>query len=78
VALFGVALFPGAACVVEGAELDGDAGADADEGGESALVEGRCTFVLEDAGGAGEGRRVLRCGLKADFDNVFNEALVPS
>jgi hypothetical protein len=35
----GIDFFELAACVVEGAELDGDAGADADEGGESAFVE---------------------------------------
>ena len=35
----GIDFFELAACVVEGAELDGDAGADADEGGETAFVE---------------------------------------
>lgn len=33
-----VAGFEAAAGVVEGAELDGDAGADADEGGQSSLT----------------------------------------
>ncbi len=36
----GGALLEPAACGVEGAELDGDAGADAEEGGERAFVEG--------------------------------------
>jgi hypothetical protein len=66
-----VALLEGAARVVEGAELDGDAGADADEGRESAFVEGRGAFVAEDGGRAREGRGV-GCGcLEADFDYVW-------
>lgn len=48
----GVAGFEGATGVVECAELDGDAGADAEEWGESALVEGAAAFVFEDLRGA--------------------------
>lgn len=66
-----VALFEGSACVVEGAELDGDARADADEWGERAFVEGGGAFVAEDGGRAGEGGGV-GCGcLEADFDDVW-------
>lgn len=44
-----------AARVVEAAELDADAGTDADEGGEGAFVEGGGAFVGEDRARAGEG-----------------------
>lgn len=73
VALFAgrlVALLEGAAGLVEGAELDGDAGADADERREGALVEGEAALVLVDGGGGVEGRRVLGRCLEADFDDV--------
>jgi hypothetical protein len=60
----------GAFGVVEGAELHGDAGADADEGGQGAFVEGRRAFVLEDARGAVQGAAVFVGGLEADFDDV--------
>lgn len=43
-----VAVFEVATGLVEGAELDGDTGADADEGRESAFVEGEGAFVLVD------------------------------
>ena len=59
-----------AASLVESAELDRDAGADADEGGEGALVEGEGALVLVDGGGGVKGRRVLVCCLEADLDNV--------
>ena len=59
-----------AAGLVEGAELNRDAGADADERGESALVEGEGALGLVDFGGGIEGGRVLRSCLEADLDNV--------
>jgi hypothetical protein len=59
------------ACVVEGAKLNGDAGADADERGESAFVEGEGPFVGEDLSAAVEGGGVLVGGLKADFYDVW-------
>lgn len=62
--------FEPAAGGVEGAELDGDAGADADEGGEGALVEGGGAFVLVDGGCGVEGAGVLGGGLEADLDDV--------
>ena len=37
-----------AAGCVEGAKLDRDAGTDADEGGQRALVEGQCALLLVD------------------------------
>lgn len=54
----------------EGAELDGDAGTDADEGGEGAFVEGEWTFLGPDLAGGVEGVGVLGCGLQADFDDI--------
>ena len=65
-----VAFFESAAGVVKGTELHGDAGADADEGGEGAFVEGESAFVGEDGGGAGQGGGVCGGGLEADFDYV--------
>lgn len=44
---------------VEGAELDGDAGADADEGRQGALVEGQGALILVYGGGSLDGARVL-------------------
>lgn len=41
---------------MEACELDGDAGADAEEGGEGSLVEGEGTFVFVDLGCGVEGR----------------------
>lgn len=67
----GVAGFEGATGVVECAELDGDAGADAEKRGQGALVEGAAAFVLEDLCGAVEGAFVFGRGLEADFDDVF-------
>lgn len=49
--------------VVECAELDGDAGAYADQGGESAFVEGGGAFVLQDSRRAVEGTLVFGCRL---------------
>lgn len=66
----GAALLEEAAGRVEGAELDGDAGADAQERGQGAFVEGERAFVLVDGGGGGEGGGVLGGGLEADFDYV--------
>lgn len=71
-----VALFEGAARVVEGAELDGDAGADADEGRERAFVECEGAFVREDVGRTGDGGGVGRRCLEADFDYVWTWLLV--
>jgi hypothetical protein len=64
------AVFEVAAGGVEGAELDGDAGADAEERGEGAFVKGEGAFVAVDGGGGGEGGGVGGGGLEADFDNV--------
>lgn len=55
---------------VEGGELDGDAGADADERREGALVEGGGAFVAVDGLGGVEGAGVLGRGLEAHLDNV--------
>lgn len=55
---------------MEGAELDGDAGTDSDEGGEGAFVECEGSFSLVDGFGGDEGVGVLGCGLKTDFDYV--------
>jgi len=55
---------------VEGAELDGDAGADAEEGGEGAFVEGERAFILEVVAGALEGTERDGGGLEADFDDI--------
>ena len=66
----GVSALEVAAGLVVGAELDGDAGADADEGGEGALVEGEATLVLVDGCGGVERGRVLCGGLETDLDNV--------
>lgn len=52
---------------MEGAELHGDAGADADEGCEGAFVEGEGPFLGVDGASGGEGVGVLGCGLEADF-----------
>lgn len=56
--------------IVVSAELDRDAGADADEGGEGSFVEGGGAFLFEDLGGAVGGAFVVRGGLQADFDDV--------
>lgn len=49
--------------VVECAELDGDAGAYADQGGESAFVKGGSAFILQDSRRAVEGTLVFGCRL---------------
>lgn len=49
--------------VVECAELDRDAGAYADQGGESAFVEGGGAFILQDSRRAVEGTLVFGCRL---------------
>lgn len=49
--------------VVECAELDGDAGAYADQGGESAFVKGGGAFILQDSRRAVEGTLVFGCRL---------------
>lgn len=64
------AVFEVATRGVEGAELDGDAGADAEERGEGAFVEGQGSFVAVDGGGGGEGGGVGGGGLEANFDDV--------
>lgn len=63
-------MFEEAARGVEGAELYGDAGADAQEGSKGAFVEGQGAFVLVDGGCGGEGGGVLGGGLETDFDYV--------
>lgn len=66
-----VLLLEVAAGGVEAAKLDRDAGADAEERGEGALVEGEGALVAPDGGCGGEGGRSWRgCRLEADFDNV--------
>lgn len=49
--------------IVECAELDGDAGAYADQGGESAFVKGGGAFILQDSRRAVEGTLVFGCRL---------------
>ena len=66
-----VGLLELATCVVEGAELDGDAGANANERGEGAFVECERAFVGEDLAGAIKGGGILRCGLETDFDDIY-------
>jgi hypothetical protein len=56
--------------VAETAELDGDAGADAEEGGEGAFIEGEGAFVAVDGGCGVEGGVVGGGGLEADFDDI--------
>lgn len=65
-----VLLLKVAPCRVEAAELDRDAGAYADQGGQGALVEGEGPLVLEDGGCCGQGRGVGGGGLEADLDYV--------
>jgi hypothetical protein len=65
-----VALLEPAAGVVEGAELDRDAGADSDERCDGALVEGQGAFVFVDGSCGVDGTRVLGGGLEADLDNI--------
>lgn len=56
---------------MERAELDRDARANAQEGGEGALVEGERAFVGPDGFGGREGGALGRgAGLEADFDDV--------
>lgn len=55
---------------MEGTELDGDAGADAEERREGALVEGEGPFVLVDLGGGVDGCCCGCGGLEADLDNI--------
>lgn len=52
------------------AELDGYAGADADEGCEGAFVKCEGAFVAVDACGGGEGGEVGGGCLESDFDYV--------
>lgn len=65
-----VALLEPAAGGVEAGKLDRDAGADTDERGQGALVEGEGALGLVDGGRGLQGPRVLGCGLEADLDNV--------
>ena len=65
-----VAALEPAAGLMEGAELDRDAGADADERRERALVEGQGALLLIDRSRGREGARVGRRGLEADLDDV--------
>lgn len=56
--------------VAEGAELDRDAGADADEGRQRALVEGEGALLRVDGPRGVEGRGVLRRRLQTHLDYV--------
>lgn len=56
--------------IVVSAELDGDTGADTDEGSEGSFVEGGRAFFFEDLGGAVGGAGVGGGGLQADLDDV--------
>ena len=67
-----ILLFKLPARVVEGAKLDGDASADAEEGAKGAFVEGEGAFVREDLPAAVEGGGVLRGGLQTDFDDIWS------
>ena len=67
-----VGFFKVAPGIVESAELDGDTGADAEEGGESALVECEGPFVDEDVLGAFESRGVCAGRLESDFDDIWD------
>lgn len=66
----GVASLEPPAGGVEGTELDGDAGADAQQRREGSLVEGEGALVSVDGGGGVHRARVLVGGLKSDLDNV--------
>ena len=70
VLLRGILGFEGAARVVEPAELNRDAGTDADQGGECTLVEGGGALILKDLPGTVEGTFVVFCGLQANFDDI--------
>lgn len=59
-----------ALCETETTELHGDAGADAEEWGESSFVEGECALVLVDGRGGDDGVGVGGGGLEADFDDI--------
>ncbi len=50
--MFEILFFKVSSRVVKGAELDGDAGSDPNQGGESALVECEWAFVAEDPSAA--------------------------
>lgn len=49
--LLRVSGFEGATSVMEGTELNGDAGADANERGKCTFIEGEGAFVFVDLGG---------------------------
>lgn len=69
--MFGeVVLLQVSARVVEGAELDRDACADADQRGESAFVESERPFVREDLSTAVKRGAVLVRRLEPDFDDI--------
>ena len=65
-----------AARPVEGAELDRDARADADERRERAFVEGGRSLAGEDGARGVKGAGVLGCGLEADLDDVWKTGWV--
>ena len=68
-----VAFFEVAPGVMEGAKLDGDTGADADKGGESAFVEGQRAFMGEDLFAAVKCRCILVGSLETDFYDVCGD-----
>ena len=70
-----ITLLKGATRIVKGAELDGDAGANADKGRKRACVEREGTFVGEDGARTREGGGVGGCGLETDFDDVWVDQL---
>lgn len=61
---------------MEGAELYGDTGANADERREGSFVEGKSALFCVDLLGRDEGGWVLGCGLQADFYYVEGLAWV--
>ncbi len=55
---------------MEGAELDGDASSDSDQGRERTFIKGERSFFSVDLLSGDKGVGVLGCGLKTDFDDV--------
>jgi len=66
----GIGALEGATSVVEGAELNRDTSTDTDERSQCALVECWSAFIFENLRCAVESSAVIRCGLKANFDDI--------
>ena len=66
-----VRLFELSTCVVEGAELDRYACADADEWCQGAFVECKWAFLFEDLVCTVKRGGVSSCCLKANFDDIY-------